>query len=230
MLGKSVSHSPLIELGVGMNYNIIMLDMDGVLNSEQSRQFYNSFNNSNHVQNLLNNSSHTVDEYNLNLCPIASNNLSHLLLSIENPRIVISSTWRKKLKIEDFNKLFSTVGITKEHTCLDCNGQGGLYRSNGQGGLVLAQACSTCNGTGKNPKTIPFDIVIDKTDVLPGEPRGDEIELWVNNNQDKINKFIILDDEKNLGIYTKEECFIQTDFNLGLTIYNTQKAIDYFNK
>lgn len=64
--------------------------------------------------------------------------------------------------------------------------------------------------------------VIGKTDVLY-QPRGMEIQKWIDDNKFK-GKFIIIDDDSDMcGLIN---VLVRTDCQLGFTLYDYQKALN----
>ena len=63
-------------------------------------------------------------------------------------------------------------------------------------------------------------------------PRGEEIELWINkwnkHNEDKIENYIILDDDLDMLISQKNH-FIHTHWKTGLNKRDVKKAIKILN-
>lgn len=58
--------------------------------------------------------------------------------------------------------------------------------------------------------------------------RGTEIEKWLKDTKYKIESFVILDDDSDMEPFLNR--LVQTDFNVGLTIYDVEKAVDILNK
>ena len=207
--------------------NVIFLDIDGVLNSLESHYFYFGYSSQNYAE-MLHKKSPFENDINLldikHLCPRACSNLTQLLLSIPNARIVLSSTWRKNRTLEYMNRLFYTMGITQRHPCKKCDGDGGIYSSDKQGRIVRSGNCPVCEGLKTNPISIPRDIIID------GEPRGEEIEVWLNNQEDyEIENFVIIDDSNDMKPFLGTKHFINTNDVLGLTLLDVNKALEVFH-
>ena len=215
-----------------MKYNIVFLDFDGVLNSEQSHLYRTFFQNNGTAEYVLKRSpfEREIDLFDVRrTCPIAITNLTHLLLNIPNVRVVISSTWRKSKRrdVEYFNKLFYTLGVTQNQPCIQCDGKGKLHSSIG-GGRLVEKDCFKCKGKKVSEKKVIKDVVIGKTPVLD-TIRGNEIKQWLEENKDVVDNFIILDDDRDMGEYLEEPNFIHTDAELGLTIKNVKEALKLFN-
>lgn len=77
------------------HYKILFLDIDGVLNSDR-------YNRSLTVENF---------PYGMEIDPAATALLKNFLNSNPEVRIVISSSWRDTLSLEQFNEVFATYGI-----------------------------------------------------------------------------------------------------------------------
>lgn len=80
---------------IGEGAKILFLDMDGVLNSEQSSHYFGS--TKYHKKTFMNG----FDE----LCPIACSNLNYLLETSDDIRVVISSTWRRFHELSEFEEM-----------------------------------------------------------------------------------------------------------------------------
>jgi hypothetical protein len=80
--------------------NIIFLDIDGVLNSEQQ------------VIKLYRENQQA--RINRDFCPLAVSNLLHIVESISNTKIVISSTWRKLHTLVELQNFFQAAGFPPE--------------------------------------------------------------------------------------------------------------------
>jgi len=70
------------------------------------------------------------------------------------------------------------------------------------------------------------DLIIGKTPKRLTSQRGDEIEMWLDDNKYK-GKFAIIDDDVDMGRY-RDKLF-KTDHMLGLDFITTLKIIEYFN-
>ena len=214
--------------------NLIVLDIDGVLNSPESNVFYFGYNSQNYAEYLHKRSPYEND-INLKdikfLCPRACSNLTQLLLSIPNCRILLSSTWKKNHSIDYMNKLFYTMGITQRQPCIKCQGEGLSYISDGNGGIKENGHCGKCKGLKTHSTNINKNIIIDKTPILEQEHRGKEIESWIKNQDSyEINNFVIFDDSLDLEPYNKSNNFIHINDNLGLTLSDIDKAKQIFQK
>lgn len=60
-------------------------------------------------------------------------------------------------------------------------------------------------------------------------PRGVEIDLWINENKEKIDNYVILDDDSDM-LYCQKDSFVHTNTYKGLSINDVQKAIKILNK
>lgn len=70
--------------------------------------------------------------------------------------------------------------------------------------------------------------VIGVTPYLPNEIRGKEIQKYIEEAPQKINNFIILDDDDDMGELSKH--LIQTDYRYGLTDEKCEEAIRKFKR
>ena len=152
-------------------------------------------------------------------------NLSKILLEVPEAKIVISSTWRKRLSIDELNDLLHTMGVSKPHKCIVCNGVGHLFNFT-NGFSEKGSDCKKCSGNGLNNNQIDYNIIIDKTPFVQGASRGDEIKTWIQKNKSlNISHFVILDDDSDMGEYKESNHFIQTNPDNGLTYSDSEKAI-----
>lgn len=76
---------------------VIFLDIDGVLNSRQSVEYFKQMN---------------FHEYEKMLCPMAMSNLRYLVKTYDL-KIVVSSTWRKSRTVEQLSKILSLPVLDK---------------------------------------------------------------------------------------------------------------------
>lgn len=95
---------------------ILFLDFDGVLNSWQSVYWEKR---------------HEISSKTI-LCPIAMSNLDELMKVTPNLRIVVSSTWRKYIPIDDLKKILSEQGFKSAERIIDYT----IYK---QSGLKFSQ-------------------------------------------------------------------------------------------
>ena len=73
-----------------------------------------------------------------------------------------------------------------------------------------------------------YDLTIfDKTPVLRGKKRGDEIRAWLDKHEG-ITDFVILDDESDMCEFTKTN-LVKTDTNFGLNKRHVEKAVEILN-
>ncbi len=84
---------------------ILFLDIDGVLNSEQSSIAYQR------DIGLLQLTGPLREHY---LCPLAVSNLRMIVDQLPNLRIVISSSWRLNRSIAELQALFELIGFHRE--------------------------------------------------------------------------------------------------------------------
>ena len=71
------------------------------------------------------------------------------------------------------------------------------------------------------------DKIIGKTKHL-GKRRGKEIQEWLETCEYKIESFVIIDDDSDMEPFLDK--LVETDFNVGLTMNDVEKAIDILNK
>ena len=69
--------------------------------------------------------------------------------------------------------------------------------------------------------------VIGKTPTGPFPCRGREIEEWLKKCRYKIESFVILDDDSDMEPFLDR--LVETDFNVGLTMCDVEKAIVILN-
>jgi len=79
-------------------------------------------------------------------------------------------------------------------------------------------------------KIIKEDRVIGKTDVMPGEERGYEIEEWLKSTEETVEEFVILDDDGDMGPYCNTPQFVQTDGKVGFDYFAKEKVDRLFGK
>lgn len=72
----------------------------------------------------------------------------------------------------------------------------------------------------------PSIEIIDKTPSLGGF-RGEEIQAWLFENSNLVDKFVIVDDDSDMGELS--EFLVQTSFEFGLTKSKVQEIIGRFN-
>jgi hypothetical protein len=166
---------------------IIMLDIDGVMNSWQSAYWYRKMIGNEEEEWVNYKAVETKEDeefgvYTKELCPMACCNLRQVLEYHPDARIVISSTWRHGRTVEWFNKLFKHFKIFTE------------------------------------------DKVIGITPVLRTQ-RGYEIEDWLNKTEEKVEEFVIIDDDGDMGPYIGTYHFIKTNGKVGFD-YLIMEAID----
>lgn len=158
-------------------YKIIFLDIDGVLNSQQSSVYFHRKGHDNGG----------VPHY---FCPIANSNLHEILEEFEEVRIVVSSSWRLGETLESMQKVLWDAG------------------------------------------KIPPERVIGMTPRYPRRPdgrseeRGTEIEAWLKVYGDCVERYVIVDDDKDMGRLLPD--LIHTDDWHGLTRRDAWKVIDRF--
>lgn len=139
---------------------IIILDIDGVLNSCQSNYWYRKMlghSEDNWVEYRASEVKTTYNSYEQQLCPLACGNLRHILEIHEDVRIVISSTWRNGRSVEWFNKYFKSFKIFTEDKVI-----GKTPSLNKQRGYEIEDWLSKCDLPIEN-----FVILDDDSDMGP---------------------------------------------------------------
>lgn len=186
-------------------FNIIMLDMDGVVNSSElcKKWINNRFliqESNNHLtdQEVRNAVREAYKKQFVNSKQLVFPQLAKIICDICqicDAYIVWSSTWRmlpQYKDIEDAKNMFNRRGL-------------------------------------------PGDRLIDYTPVIrfnDGGYRSSCINQWLNKNKDKYNvkKVAVIDDRWDAGCNLNEKCmFFQTDDCLGITEQLKTEVINYFN-
>lgn len=86
---------------------VIFLDFDGVLNSLQSRVFWENLKDQAAFEEQMKTSSGGIlEQIAMEFCPIALSNLDELIRRTPNLKIVISSSWRASRSVEELKELF----------------------------------------------------------------------------------------------------------------------------
>ena len=86
---------------------VLFLDFDGVLNSEQSKIFWqNREDQSCWEANMKTFQGSMLDYIAMEFCPIAISNMEHLLRRNEDLMIVVSSSWRAQRDVQGLKDLF----------------------------------------------------------------------------------------------------------------------------
>ena len=70
--------------------------------------------------------------------------------------------------------------------------------------------------------------IISCTPVLNGCCRGDEIRKWLDDTEEDVERFVILDDESDMAEF-KETHLIKTDSMVGLQENDVRKCIEMLN-
>lgn len=71
--------------------------------------------------------------------------------------------------------------------------------------------------------------IMDSTPVLSGVScRGDEIRQWLSDNEQSVEKFVILDDDADMAEFT-ETNLVQTDSEVGLQEKDALRCIEMLN-
>ena len=78
-------------------------------------------------------------------------------------------------------------------------------------------------------KMIDKDLVIDKTPIMSGHDRGEEIDDWLERNKKlNIENFVILDDDSDMAMFLGTDHFVQTDNKIGFDYIAMQKVDKFF--
>jgi len=88
---------------------LIFLDIDGVINSQQSMRMMHRFGRSKFLKDFANDEETLY--YLSMICPVAISNLMHLVKYVPEVRFVISSTWRKH-SLGHLRKCFEWYGLS----------------------------------------------------------------------------------------------------------------------
>lgn len=198
--------------------NVIMLDIDGVLNS-RAECVYNARKRKHFSYKIkriagkpywklydkfLSNTKRRrfyLDFYfrfftdHWDFCPIACSNLQFILDECPEVRIVISSTWRSK-----------SDWALKE-----------VFRRNG---LDWSKVI------GRTPGGVGLNAEGNKGNGRRGCQIQSWVTTWNNNNKDKIEKIAIIDDDSDME-HLKDRLY-QTSGDDGLTMASSIKMIEYF--
>jgi hypothetical protein len=209
--------------------NIIFLDFDGVMNSQQSvehwRWRYEKGDKSRaHPESL----DEEFDRKGMWIDPMALANLSYILEEHPNTYIVVSSTWRKGRDPEWFNKFFEHYELLRDKICFACDGEKGYQKSSADDTWL---PCTRCEGKGFeiHPMRDKGPLVISKTPVFHGKDRGDEIADWLEKHKEiQVDRFVILDDDSDMSVFLDTPHFIQTDSDTGLDWKIVRKVCQVF--
>lgn len=188
--------------------NVIMLDMDGVINSDDFITEWQRANGSG-VQSMK--------EFERTYC-IHDGHTGYVVPElVERFRamcdctgcsIVWSSSWRENYWRKDAD--------TGEY-CFDWHEIGSLWKSKGLP-LERLVGCTPCLDLSR------FSYV----------PRGCEIQRWIDENHGRYNigKVAILDDNPDayVGVEYADACFFQTDFEHGLTVGIADEVMEYLKE
>lgn len=209
--------------------NLIFLDFDGVMNSQQSVEHWRwRYEKGDRTRNHPESLDEEFDRKGMWIDPMALSNLSYILEEHPNTKIVISSTWRKGREPEWFNKLFEHYELLRDKICFACDGEKGIQRSSAD---TTWTVCNRCKGVGfeTHPVLTLGPLVIGKTPVFHGQQRGDEIKDWLENNKEiQVDRFVILDDDSDMSEYIGTSHFIQTDSDTGLDWKIVRKVCQVF--
>ena len=92
---------------------VLFLDFDGVLNSEQSRIFWQNIRDQAAVEEQMKTSSGGIlEQIAMEFCPIAISNMEELIRRTPDLKIVISSSWRAARTVEELKDLFKSKIIS----------------------------------------------------------------------------------------------------------------------
>lgn len=100
---------------------LILLDIDGVLNSHQSALWFNEIlgDNEDSWENYMDGSSDEITGHEKLLCQYACINLRHILKTYPDVRIVVTSTWRRGRTVEKLNKILKYHRVFDEDKIID---------------------------------------------------------------------------------------------------------------
>lgn len=185
-------------------YNIIFLDVDGLLNNEptliqRSKLNYNL--ELDYISDVP--IKPTSDSYNLFFNEVCWDNLSAIIKcfnQIHNLKIVLSTSWRNMKSLEEWNYQFSLI-------------EGWNFEI-----------------IDKTPQYLNCDKMVE---IIGGfkssSNRGKEIQYWLDNNKDIVSNYCILDDEADMLI-EQQYNFVQTDLNFGFIESDIEKVLKIFKK
>lgn len=93
---------------------VLFLDFDGVLNSEQSKVFWQNLKDQAAFEEQMKTSSGGIlEQIAMEFCPIALSNMEELLRRNKDLKIVISSSWRSARSVEELKELFKSKLISE---------------------------------------------------------------------------------------------------------------------
>ncbi len=145
---------------------VLFLDIDGVLNSHQSRHFWHNKRDQDKWENELYKSwQGTLYEYLAQeFCPIAISNLEHILREVPDLKIVVSSTWRKSNDVQALKEIFMPfkliVNAIIDRTPVD-------YDRGPRGGEIKQWLDEQKNHGKVSEQVTDFTIVDDDSDMEP---------------------------------------------------------------
>ena len=204
-----------------IKYNIVFLDFDGVLNGsdwfseitvkDEVTGFFKRVTESSILEYFTedlsklekNSACVKVKSFGRNISKYNMNNLITLLNSIDNPAVVLSTSWRNGLFLEDWNTLFSRIP--------------------GWNFDIIGVTPSEINVP--VIKEVTIKEVIESMDPV----RGRDIQAWLSDFNHKVNRYVILDDDPDM-LESQKEFFVQTNYRTGLTEKNIQRAINIINR
>lgn len=92
---------------------VLFLDFDGVLNSEQSKVFWQNIKDQAAFEEEMKTSSGGIlEQIAMEFCPIALSNLEELIRRTHDLKIVISSSWRVSRSVQELGELFKSKLIS----------------------------------------------------------------------------------------------------------------------
>ena len=158
--------------GIKENINVIFLDIDGVLNSQE---YFNSFKEEDRI---IEDDSDQVDKDKISII--------NTICKKTDAYIIISSSWRLIHSIESIVDLFNYKGFT---------------------GNIL----------GKTPYSLGIDPC-----------RGDDIQGWLDKYPGKINNFVIIDDDSDMGHLAHK--LVKTTFAEGFKEHHVEGILKHLEE
>jgi len=179
----------------------LFLDIDGVLNSEQSAYFHSYF--------LPDTSNTVIGNYKQKLkeefCPIALMNL-HRIVEETECKIVISSTWRLGCKLEEMKSWFVNFPLIQDAII-------GSTKS-----IVVKDDTNVIHNT---PRGLEIKIYLSENDIyLMPEWQGKKSRMY--------DTICILDDDNDM--WPLQRFHIETEQEDGLNWFKANEAIEMLNE